>query len=289
MSNQITDALVRQYASNVTMLYQQNGSVLRGKVREQRVNARYAFFERIGPTAMVEKTVRHGDTPLVNTPHSRRRVEMKDYEWGDMIDKQDQVRILIEPQSAYAQNAAMALGRQYDSTIITAFTAQAFEGETGGTAVPFPTGTQQIVNGSTGLTVAKLQESALIHDNADVPRDSRMALISPEGVQDLLTDPQVTSSDFSTMSALMVGTIENMTYMGYQFSKTTLLPIASNIRSCFTWHRDSMGVAMGMDFTTRVSERSDKSYATQVYVAATFGAIRIQDPGVVQIDIDESV
>lgn len=78
MSNTIQTAMVKQYHSNVTFLYQQEGSVLRGLSRVKMINARYDFFDRIGPTAAVKKTVRHGDTPLVNTQHTRRRGELVD-------------------------------------------------------------------------------------------------------------------------------------------------------------------------------------------------------------------
>jgi len=48
-----------------------------------------------------------------------------------------------------------------------------------------------------------------------------------------------------------------------------------------------MGVAMGMDLNTKISERSDKSYAVQVYVAGTFGATRIQEEGVYELQVTE--
>ena len=38
---------------------------------------------------------------------------MVDYEYADLIDKQDQVRTLIDPTSSYAQAAAFALVEQW--------------------------------------------------------------------------------------------------------------------------------------------------------------------------------
>lgn len=289
MSNTITTAFVRQFNSNVTFLYQQRGSKLRGLLREKRTNARYDFFERIAPTTAVKKTVRHGDTPLVNSQHSRRRAEMVDYEWADLVDKQDEVRILIQPTSTYAMNAAMSMGRAFDDEAILAFTAAAREGEEGATSTAFPTG--NIINdggGGTGLTVAKLQEAKLRMDNGDVDDDMRWYASSPEGLIDLLADPQVTSADFNTVRALVAGTV-NGPYMGFMYVRSTRLPIAANIRETYAWHMNAMGMIVGMDFTTRISERDDKSYSTQVYLAGTFGGVRILDEGVFVVDIDESV
>lgn len=287
MSETITVAMVRQYNANVTFQYQQKGSKLRGKVREKVTKAKYDFFERIGPTAAQKKTVRHGATPLMNTLHTRRRAEMSDYEWADLADKQDEIRILIQPTSAYVVNGAWALGRAFDDEVILAFNASAREGEDGGTTTAFPAA-QQIANGGTGLTVAKLLAAKELFDNADVDEDMRHIVTSPAGILDLLNDPQVTSADFNTVRALVSGTV-NGPFIGFDYTTTTRLPVASNIRSSFAWHSNTMGMAVGMDLTTRISERDDLGYATQVYLMASFGGVRVLDEGVVQFDIDESV
>ena len=52
---------------------------------------------------------------------------MVDYEYADLIDKQDQVRTLIDPTSSYAQAAAFALGRAMDDEIISAVSGNAFQ------------------------------------------------------------------------------------------------------------------------------------------------------------------
>ena len=93
MSTQITTSFVEQYSSNVQMLSQQMGSKLRGAVDVETIRGKNAFFDQIGATAAVARTTRHGDTPQVNTPHSRRRVSLADYEWADLIDDLDKVRI----------------------------------------------------------------------------------------------------------------------------------------------------------------------------------------------------
>ena len=71
---------------------------------------------------------------VVDTPHSRRQVALSDYEWGDLVDDQDQVRLLINPTSTYAQAAAAALGRSMDDVCISAFLGTANTGVAGGTS-----------------------------------------------------------------------------------------------------------------------------------------------------------
>lgn len=80
MSTQITTAFVEQYKANVYHLTQQKGSKLRKAVRTESVTGKNAYFEQIGATAAQQRTSRHSDTPRVDTPHSRRRVSLTDYD-----------------------------------------------------------------------------------------------------------------------------------------------------------------------------------------------------------------
>ena len=142
MSTQITTAFVEQYSSNVSMLSQQMGSKLRGAVDVETVRGKNAFFDQIGATAAVARTVRHSATPQVNTPHSRRRVSLADYEWADLIDDLDKVRMLVDPTSNYAKAAAAAMNRSIDDIIIAALGGSADTGVAGGKAVALPAGSK---------------------------------------------------------------------------------------------------------------------------------------------------
>ena len=156
MSSQITTAFVQQYSNNVQMLSQQKGSLLRNAVDAETIVGKHAFFEQVGQATAQKRVSRHSDTPQIDTPHARRRVSMVDYEYADLIDKQDQVRTLIDPTSSYAQAAAFALGRAMDDEIITAISGTAFSGETGSTSVALPSAQKITESGTDGLAIAKL-------------------------------------------------------------------------------------------------------------------------------------
>ena len=47
-------------------------------------------------------------------------------------------------------------------------------------------------------------------------------------------------------------------------------------------------MAIGKDVMARIDPRADKSYSTQVYYCATFGATRMEEEKVVSIACDES-
>mgnify|MGYP003141994230 FL=1 len=81
MSTQVSTAFVNQFSSNVQLLSQQMGSLLRSCVSEESVTGEKGFFDQVGSTAAQKRTTRHGDTPLMETPHSRRMVTIDTYEW----------------------------------------------------------------------------------------------------------------------------------------------------------------------------------------------------------------
>lgn len=286
MSVQITTAFVEQYKSNVFHLAQQKGSRLRDAVRSETVTGKSHFFERIGSVAAEKRTSRHSDTPRMDTPHSRRKVTMDDYDWADLIDQEDKVRMLISPQSEYAMAGAWAMGRAMDDSIIAAATGTSYGGVSGGTAVALPS-TQKIVHGSAGLTLAKLIEAKEILDANDVdPDEARYMIVTSKQMSNLLNLEKVTSSDYASIKALVQGQID--TYLGFKFLRTERLGTDSNSdRQVLAFCQSGIGLAVGSDVSTRISERADKNYATQVFLSMTIGATRVEDEKVVEIACNE--
>ena len=284
MSTQITTAFVQQFSANVQMLSQQKGSLLRRAVREESVTGEKAFFDQVGSAVAQKKTSRHGDTPLAETPHSRRMVTLDHWEYADLIDDADKVAMLIDPTSSYANAAAYAVGRAMDDAILTALDGDAKTGKSGSTTTSLPAG-QKVAVGSpaTGLTIAKLVSAKKVLDQNNVdPSIKRYIAVHPEQIEDLLNDSTVTSADFNTVKALVQGEIN--TFMGFEFITSTRLNTnASSQRQVLAWAEDGLTLAVGKDLMTQITQRADKSYSTQVYVCAQFGATRMEEEKVVQI------
>jgi len=289
MSFQVTTAFVQQYSTNVQLLLQQRGSRLRDCVIVGSYTGKAAkAVEQIGEVTAQARTSRHADTPLISTPHDARWVHPTDYEWADMIDDQDKLRMLIDPTSPYAMNGAYALGRAMDSLIITAALGAALTGENGSTSTPFDTSNQQIAVGAAGLTVAKLRtaKKKLMANEVDVENDPLYCAVTAVQLDNLLGTTEVTSSDYNTVKALVSGSVD--TFMGFKFIHTELLGLdGSSDRRCIAWAKSGLHLGIWNDITTKISERADKSYATQVYVKGTFGATRVEEGKVVEIICDE--
>jgi hypothetical protein len=291
MSSFVTTAFVQQYKANVQLKLQQMGSRLRSAVTVDTYMGKGAkAVEQVGPVEAVVRSTRHGDTPLIHTPHDARWVHPKDYEWADLVDDQDKLRMLIDPQSPYARNAAVALGRSIDRAIITAMDSDtaAKTGEDGDVNTAFEAGGGTIVAaGGSGMSVAKLRAAKLALMNADVDVDNEDLFIAIKGKEhdELLQDTLAVNLDYTNKPVLVEGRI--FQFMGFNFIHTQLLgddPDAAGTTRCPCWARSGVHLGMWNDINVKISERADKSYSTQVYAKATFGATRIEEGKCVEIE-----
>jgi len=304
MSNAIDTALVQTYRSNIEIQFQQKGSRLRDTVTVESQKSEFDFYDRIGPVDAVEIQSRHSDTPLLETPHSRRRVGMRDFDWADMIDRPDKIRMLADPTSSYTQNAVMSLGRKMDDIIIEAARAAAITGKTGQSSTAFPAtqviDNNYVENGTanvSNLTVGKLRRARYLFDSNEAidDGDSLTLVVTASQIQALLRTVEATSSDYNTVRALVNGEINS--FMGFNFVRTERLvkgadahdaTSTANTRQCLAYPSSAITLAVGTDINVDVGPRRDKRNNTQVYVCASFGAVRMWEEKVVQIDCEEA-
>ena len=318
MSTQISTAFVKQYSDNIMMLVQQMGSRLRGATTlETGKRGEEVYMEQLGATAAQLVTSRHADSPLVDTPHSRRRVTPKSFQWGDLIDDQDKLRMLIDPASSYAQNAAMAMGRSIDDEIISALTGTAQTGVDGSTSTTLPAAQKVAVNshayglgtGDKGLTISKLLEAKKILGAADADdydlagNPNIFCVVNSKQLAHLLSDMSfgskmgntdagfsginALSGDYNSVRGLVTGEID--TFMGVRFIRTERLGTDSNSdEQVVMFHRAGIGLCVWDDIKARVTERADKRFATYVYFSMTVGSTRLEEERVVEIACDPS-
>lgn len=294
MSVEITKSFVEQYSANVMALVQQKGSKLRSLVRYEKVVGKAEYIDQIGAVAAKKKTTRHADTPQSNTPHSRRKLSIETYNWADLIDNDDKVRMLIDPTSDYANAAAWAMGRSMDEVLTDAALGIAYTGENGTDPVVLPP-SQIIAPDNVGFTFDKLRNIKTIFDGNDVPAEDRFIILTAQQLEDLLGETKVTSSDYASAKALQSGELRE--FMGFKFIQVNGLRfdgtkiISSEtddddniLRHCFAFQKDGLALGIGEDIIGKISERNDKCHATQVYFEMSIGAARMEEKRVVRID-----
>lgn len=295
MPDAITTAFVQEYKATVDLLLQQEGSLFRGSVTEDSyVGKAGSAVEQFGPVAAQERTTRHADTPLLDVPQDKRWVYPTDYEWASLIDKQDRLRMIVDPTGPYARNGANAMARAQDDVVIDAFFAASNTGENGTDSETFDTTNYRVAVNTGGtassLNVAKLQEAMrmLLTAHKGQLQEMPYCAIGPYEHDSLLKEIQVTSGDFNGGEpVLRNGRISS--FMGFNFIVTDRLNITSGNRLIPAWVPSGMHLGLWEDIQARVDERADKSYAWQVYLCGTFGATRLEQGKVIQILCDDQI
>ena len=291
MSTEITTALVKQFHDNVTILAQQTNSRLGDCVRNEPINAEDGLYDQVGAADGTDITTRHADTVYANTPHARRKITPIPWQWADLIDRADKLRMLNDPQGTYTQIAVASLNRRKDDHIINGFFGTAYTGKTGTTPVTYPTAATHVVpinlSGSNeGLTINKLirAKKLLIDLDVDLDVEELYCAVNGKALEDLLKTTQVTSSDYNTVKALVQGDVD--TFMGFKFKKTNrLLLDGSGYIRIPAWCKSGMMLATADDMTVKVDQLPTKNYSTQVYVGADMGATRMEETKVIEIKI----
>lgn len=307
MSSEITTAFVQQYSANIFHLSQQKGSRMQAYVRNEQQRGKSAFYDRLGDVAAQKITSRHSDTQYTDTPHSRRRVTLVDYDRADLIDDLDKVRMLIDPTSAYTQSFVWALGRAKDDELIEKALGNAQGGEEGSTAVAHPNSQKRAcvndaANAGANLNVEGLRRVKEVFDSNDVDEDiMRCGAISSSGLQSLLAETEVTSADFNTVRALVDGKVD--TFMGFKMIRTERLDTqsgslsfsytdgtvgsgsgdADGYRRNIFWAMDGLLLATAKEVNATIDRMPNKRNATQVYASLSIGATRMEEEKVVEL------
>ena len=297
MSHQVPMAFVSKYKADVTLLIQQRQSRFEPTVSVTSQTAQYEFHEQIGPVSAAPWGPRHGDTPLMETPHLRRRLGIFPYIWADLIDRPDRIRMLIDPTGPYATNAVQAFNRRKDDIIIAAALGNAYTGREGEVVVALPA-TQKFTGpgfADKPITVELLTEIKTKFWNNDLDEEEQLTMaVSPDSIRSLLLDDRVSSADFNTVRALVRGDVDE--FMGFKFVRTTRLPVRAvddadltkgYIRTNLVWARGGILMSKGQDIQVEVTPRPDKKYSTQVFVSMDLGASRMEEKKVVAFETFE--
>ena len=158
----------------------------------------------------------------------------------EYTDLFDQAEVNFDEKQELADTIAGALGRRCDQLVIDAMDAAS------------PT---TIVHGSAALSMAKVVEAQVSLRAQGVPNSNLFAAINAKGLGGLLDDSKATSSDFQTVKALVTGDINSLagfTFVVLDDRSEGGLTVASNTVDSYFFHRDAVGLAIGIDMKTSV-------------------------------------
>ena len=292
MSVNVPTIYAQQFATNIELLLQQEGSRLIGAVdyKTGYVGKQASPVDQMGSVAAQKVETRFEAMPRVDATFARRWVFPVNYDLPQLIDQFDKLRLLTDPTSLYVQNAMNAMGRAMDAEIINAFFDDAKTGETAGDTTTFTAGNIVPVQfgaaADTGLTVAKLKEAKRLLMKANVNLDTEMLFcaITADEHDDLLNEIEIVHKDY-TDKPVLAGDGRVRSYLGINFIHTELVEADANSDHLVPlWCKSGVHLAGWMPIHTEISMRNDlRGTPWQAYALGTFGATRLQEPKVIQI------
>tara|TARA_R100000951_G_scaffold62771_1_gene52646 strand:+ start:639 stop:1472 length:834 start_codon:yes stop_codon:yes gene_type:complete len=277
MSINVSTAFVTLFDSEVKQAYQAE-SILRGTMRTRTgVAGNTVKFPKIGKGVATARTPQADVTPL-NVTYAQVTATMEDYIAAEYSDIFMQSHINFDERSELVQVVSKSIARRMDQLMIDALNA----------ATGTSTVATSIGGAGTNMNIEKLRATAKAMNEKNVPSEGRNLLMHASQLDALLGETEVTSSDFASVKALVQGEID--TFMGFKI--LTMgdrdeggIPKPST-RTCFAWHKDSMGYAESMSQKTEVNYVPQK---TSFLVASMFsaGSVAIDAEGIVKISCTE--
>lgn len=287
MTENITEARVREYSSTIEALAQQMHTRFRDKVRvDTKFKGKMKLYNQIGIVELEDKTSRHQKTPSMDVPHLRRAVFSRKRHAGVLVDEEDLDDLMTDPTTDYGQALSKGSARKQDSVIIEAMFGPAKTGEEGDVVVTLPA-SQKVAVAAAGITQPKILGAKKILDANEVDElIKRYAMMTAEQYDELFQISEVITSDSNTIKALVKGDIDE--WVGFTWGRSERLPLDANAdRACPFWAHDGVMLAVKGDTRIRIGERVDLSYDGQVYIDINIGATRLQEKMVVEVACDE--
>jgi len=274
---------------------------------------------------MQQVTTRYGDNPMSEISHDRRRIGLGDWDNGKAIDEKDLIRVATDPTNAYTQALVASANRKLDDNIITGFTAPAYTGKAGATAVNFASTTSgkvtvgsdsdvqtRIVAGTylarepategidvaknypgataavTGLTLLKLKavRTTMLKLEAIEQDEILNCFIAAKQFEDLLGIDEVINSDYAVRKSLAEGQVT--TFMGFRFIHCERLPLASGVRSCFVFKPRALKMAISQDITANMWRLPGKKNIPYIYVKLGMGTTRMWGENLARVQVTEA-
>ena len=277
-----TNAARAAYDTDVKLAYQGEG-VLRSTVTlKTNVQAQTYFFRKFGANVMSQHSTAELITPA-DTQHTKIPATLANWRVGDYTDLFDQAESTIDERALLAQTDAKAIGRREDQIIIDAIDAVTnttlagiVDEDLGGTNSP--------------LNATKIRRAKAKLYAKQVSGTDHYFLMNAAGMEGLLAETEVTSSDYQTVKVLVDGTLGDRKAFGFTFKvienrvEGGLPTISTNIQQCFAYDKAAVGLATAIEpkgmvdwIPERASYLSQTLYKGGAAVIDALGIVEVQN------------
>jgi len=281
----ITQAFVQQWDDTIRLQAQQKESRLEMTVSDKGSITGESFTaNRLAPIDDTPaNTTRHGDTVWSDAIHSTRVGLMQDFYQALPVDRADEPKLLVNPAgTAYPSSLNMAWNRRKDQLIFSALIGNSQNKEGGQVAIPAG---QIIVHGSAVFTKAKIIQAKVLFRKNESDNNNGEELYcayNSEMMSDILSDTTLTSADFMAVKMLYEGDVSGK-WLGVNWVPYEKIQLVSTTYTTAMWAKSAL--LRGTGFVEgRAQRRGDKKDTLQVSMAASFGAVRVEEEKVVRIE-----
>ena len=276
MSKTLSSVAVTEFDSMVKHAYQ-GSSLLRPAVtvRNNVVGDTYKF-RNMGKGLANQKSTSDLVTPM-DVSHSFATATLSNWNAPEYTDMFDAAEVNFDEKQELANTIANSLGRRCDQLVIDAMDAETTYAAT-------------VVEGGTNLTTAKVIDAQVALRRQGVPNSELFAVVNAGGLDGLLNQEEVTSSDYANVKALVNGDVD--TFGGFKFIVVEDrdeggLTVASDIVDSYFFHRSAVGLAIGIDMKTSVDWIADRT-SWLCNGALKAGAVSRDGLGIVKVQYDET-
>lgn len=297
----IPDAFPNLYSDEWRLGLQQLTSRLDSYVNTEIIHGESKRFSKIAPVTARKITTRFGETNPDDVDIEFRHLYVNFSEAAHMLDRREvmQLGAVGSPHAQILRLQLAAAGRDRDKTLIDAIRGTVQSGKTGGTPIVLPA-TQKIAVdfGSTGtnnnLGFKKILEISRMFGVSEVTgqdvenQSAATIVLSHNQIASLLKDPQFTSIDYAEIRRLHTGQVINLMGIAIKAVSPALLPLlAGNVRNCYAFARNSVVFGIAENPQAWVDELPTKRHNVQLRTEWGWGALRLDEEGVIEIPCDE--
>lgn len=298
----ISDGFPILYSDEWRLGVQQLTSRLESYVNTEVIHGESKRYSKLAPLAARQIITRFGETNPDDIDVEYRHLYVGFKDSAHKLDRREALQLgaIGSPHSQILRLQLAAAGRDRDLTLINAIRGNAQTGKTGGTAVPLPAGQKIAVDfGSAGtnnnMTFKKMIEIVRMFGSANVTgQDTEMQspvtlILSHNQIASLLRETQFTSSDYSEIRRLHTGQVVQLMGIAIKAVSPDLLPYdtSTHVRSCYAFARNSVVFGLAENPTAWVDVLPGQRHDVQLRTEWGWGALRLDEEGVIEIPCDE--
>jgi len=249
-------------------------------------NAEYQYVDTIESIDLDTKQGRLQNTNWQEIGKQRRRISREEYTKAMILDRNDHLDWVVDPNSNITQELANGAKRKIDDLIIANIIADVATGQAGGSTTTFDSN-NVVASGSAGITKAKIIEGRkILRANYVDFSEAMFLVIGSEQEAEMLAIDEFISADYVSNKPVVNGMIG--TVYGLNVVINEGLDVASSIRTCLMYSKSAFQLLMADEFKTRVDEVQEKEYAPGFFASLALGGERMYEGKVVKVLCDES-